>query len=81
MLVHAMRAIAPTVPAAAVTLALRAAAPARSLAWALTELAVYLLVTVVATWLLERDLLREAVGYVHGRARPRFVTGRIAADG
>jgi PST family polysaccharide transporter len=72
MLRHAWRAVAPTVPAAAVVLALRAADGLdRSLALALAELALYLAVTVAATAALERPLLREVAGYVRGAAPPR----------
>jgi polysaccharide transporter, PST family len=67
MLVHAARAIAPTVPAAAITLAVRALEPKRSLAVAVAELALYLAITLAATWVFERNLLREAFGYVKGR--------------
>ena len=62
---HVVRAITPTVPAVAVVLCLRLAEPfSRSLAVALAELAVYLGVTLLATWLAERALLREAIGYL-----------------
>jgi hypothetical protein len=59
---HAARAFAPTVPGAAVVLAVRALEPAgRTLAVALGELAAYVLVTLVATLYLESGLLREAL--------------------
>jgi O-antigen/teichoic acid export membrane protein len=62
---HLLRAVAPTVPAAGVVLALRALeAGQRSGAQAAWELAVYLAVTALATWALERRLLREAAGYL-----------------
>jgi polysaccharide transporter, PST family len=65
MLVHMARAIAPTVPAVAVTLAFRAVSNVdRTLPVALGELAVYVAVTVAATLVLERALLREVVGYL-----------------
>jgi O-antigen/teichoic acid export membrane protein len=60
---YAARALAPTVPALAVVLGLRAliddSAPV-----AVAELAAYLAVTAAATFATERDLLREAVGYL-----------------
>jgi O-antigen/teichoic acid export membrane protein len=67
---HAMRAFAPTLPAAAAVIALRAIEPGtRTLELAFGELVVYLLVTVLATWYLESTLLREAASYVvAGRA-------------
>lgn len=37
---------------------------------ALGQLALYVLVTVAATLVLERPLLREVLGYVRGRPRP-----------
>jgi PST family polysaccharide transporter len=64
---HAMRAFAPTLPAAAAVIALRAVEPStRTLELALGELTVYILVTALATWYLESRLLREAAGYVFG---------------
>jgi hypothetical protein len=66
---HAARGMAPTVPALAAVLALRLVEPRhRSPGIALAEVAVYLGITVVLTWVLERPLLREAAGYVRSRA-------------
>lgn len=65
---HAMRAMLPTVPAVGVVFAMRAIETGhRTFAIAAAELVVYLLVTAVATWVFERRLLREAVGYVLSR--------------
>jgi O-antigen/teichoic acid export membrane protein len=77
MWLHMLRAIAPTIPAAGCTLALRAAtgAPA-TLGGALAELATYVVVTLAATWLLERDLLREVIGYLR---RGKGPVGPLAA--
>jgi O-antigen/teichoic acid export membrane protein len=62
---HMARAMAPTVPAAGAVLALRLVeASDRTAAIALGELALYVLVAALATALLERDLLREAAGYL-----------------
>jgi O-antigen/teichoic acid export membrane protein len=62
---HVSRAIAPTIPAAGAVLLLRLiAGPAGSLGAALGELALYCVVTVAATLLFERALLREALGYL-----------------
>ncbi len=66
---HALRAIAPTVPAAALVLGLRLAESGeRSGLLAVSELAGYVVVTLAATLAFERALLREAIGYL--RARP-----------
>ena len=65
ILVHSARAIAPTVPAVAAVLGMRAATDLdRSGGLALAELALYLAVTVAATWTLERRLLGEMRGYL-----------------
>jgi O-antigen/teichoic acid export membrane protein len=62
---HAARAFLPSVPAVAVVAAARALEPrGRTLAMALGELAVYLIVTVAATAYFESGLLREAAGQV-----------------
>jgi O-antigen/teichoic acid export membrane protein len=67
---HALRAIAPVVPAIAAVLALRALIDTeRSLLLASGELALYIAMTAGATVLLERALLREAVGYLRVRTR------------
>jgi hypothetical protein len=67
-LAHAMRAILPTVPAVAVVLLIRVVETGqRTLAMAIGELVIYVLLTIAATWVGERQLLTEAVGYVRGR--------------
>jgi O-antigen/teichoic acid export membrane protein len=71
LVTHALRAMAPTVPAVAVTLAVRALTGERTLGLAAAELVLYLGVTAAATVLLEGALLREAAGYLRRRARPR----------
>ena len=73
---HFVRAIAPTVPAAAAVLVVRwVEGSARTPALALAELGLYLAVTAVATILLERDLLREVARYLRGGRRvPASVT-------
>jgi len=70
MLPHALRAVAPTVPAAAAVLLVRLLVDERSLGIALGEVGLYVAVTLAATVYLERGLLREAFGYLGGRARP-----------
>jgi O-antigen/teichoic acid export membrane protein len=71
VLAHIGRAVLPTVPAAALVLVLRLLEPHdRSLGLALAELAVYVLVTVAATWYFESTLLREALAIVRGTSRP-----------
>jgi O-antigen/teichoic acid export membrane protein len=65
---HAVRALAPSLPAPAVILLVRAAegGAQRGAGLVLAEVALYLAVTVVATVALERPLLREAAGYLRG---------------
>lgn len=71
MWLHILRAIAPTVPAAACTLGLRLVTGApTTLGGAITEFAVYVVVTLAATWLFERALLREIVGYLRRGQTP-----------
>jgi PST family polysaccharide transporter len=70
---HAIRALLPTVPAALAVLALRVVESGeRTASMALAELGAYLGITVVATWVLENRLLREAVGYLRS-VRPAGV--------
>jgi hypothetical protein len=67
---HALRAMAPTVPAVAAVLLVRAVESSeRTLGLAAMELALYLAVTAAATVMLERPLLSEAIGYL--RRGPR----------
>jgi O-antigen/teichoic acid export membrane protein len=67
MLRHGARAIAPTVPAVAGVLAIRAAeSGGRSAAFVAVEASAYLLLTGLATFALERALLREMLGYLGG---------------
>jgi O-antigen/teichoic acid export membrane protein len=62
---HALRAIAPSIPAlGAVLLARTLESGGRTEARAVGELALYAAVTVAATLIFERDLLREARGYL-----------------
>jgi O-antigen/teichoic acid export membrane protein len=70
MLPHALRAIAPTIPAAGAVALARVIVDERSAGIALGELGLYVAVTVAATLYFERDLLREAIGYLGGRRRP-----------
>jgi O-antigen/teichoic acid export membrane protein len=71
ILVHSARAIAPSVPAAAAVLGMRAVTDLdRSSSLALAELALYLAVTVAATWAFERPLLREVRGYLRAAPGP-----------
>jgi O-antigen/teichoic acid export membrane protein len=65
---HAGRALAPSVPAVAVVLLVRAVAGEEgSLQAALAVLALYAVVTAAATALVERRLVREILGYLRGR--------------
>jgi O-antigen/teichoic acid export membrane protein len=72
---HFIRAIAPSVPAAALVLALRLAEPShRTPALALAEIAFYAVVTAAATMLFERSLMSEVAGYLRRQARPAHAT-------
>lgn len=65
---HALRAVLPTIPAAAVVLLARAAGSSgRGAAEAIGQLAAYVVVTAAATWLVERSLVREVLGYLRTR--------------
>ena len=55
-------------PAVLAVLGVRALVGDGSLAVAVAELALYVAVTVVATWGFERRLLREVLGYLRGRS-------------
>jgi O-antigen/teichoic acid export membrane protein len=62
---HAIRALLPTVPAVAAVLAIRSVESGpRSAGMAIGELALYILLTAAATWLVERQLLLEILGYL-----------------
>ncbi|MEA2443252.1 MAG: hypothetical protein QOJ12_544 [Thermoleophilales bacterium] len=72
---HVARAIAPTVPAVAVVLAMRLVeGDSHTPGLAIGEAAVYLVTAVAATLVLERELLSEAFGYLRGRRRPAAVS-------
>ena len=67
---HAVRAIAPVLPPAAVVLAARLVAGGdRSLGRALAEFALYVVATVGLTYAFERRLITELLGYLRGRYR------------
>jgi O-antigen/teichoic acid export membrane protein len=80
-LLHMARAIWPTAIAAGAILALRAAgASDATLALAVGQLVIYLVVTAVATVAFERQLLREAFGYFGIRLqRPALLRSASAA--
>jgi O-antigen/teichoic acid export membrane protein len=65
---HALRALLPTIPAVLVVVAIRGVeSGSRSASMAVAELTAYVLVTAAATWLAERSLLREVLGYLRAR--------------
>lgn len=67
---HLLRAIAPSLPAAAVILGLRVVVDGeRTLSWAVVELALYALATVFFTLLFERRLVGEMIGYARGSVK------------
>ncbi len=71
---HALRALAPSVPAIGVILLVRTLESGeRTAGVAVAELAGYLALTAALTWVFERELLREALGYVTG-SRDRSLT-------
>jgi O-antigen/teichoic acid export membrane protein len=71
---HVGRSVLPTIPAVAAVLAIRlAAGPGRTLGQAVAEVVVFVLTAAAASAVLERDLLREAIGYL--RRRPRVAAG------
>jgi O-antigen/teichoic acid export membrane protein len=73
MLRHTARAIAPTVPGLAAVLLVRAADLfERTFAVAVGEVLLFAVLTVLATWVLERRLLREAIGYLRKRQGSPF---------
>lgn len=73
---HAARAIAPSVPAAGAILVARLleGGAGRTAALAAAELSLYVVVTVAATLVFERALLREMWRYLKGGLRPRAGT-------
>ena len=65
---HIAAGIAPTIPAAAAVLAGRLVADGGgSVARLVTELAAYVAIVAVTTWAVDRELLRESVGYLRGQ--------------
>ena len=73
-----VRSIAPVIPPFALILLIRAVAPGdRSLARALSELAVYSVAAITTTYVLERRLIVELAGYLR---RPRRPAARPAAS-
>jgi polysaccharide transporter, PST family len=63
-----LRAVAPVVPSAGAVLLLRTAIDGgRSAPRALAEVALYVVITGVSTWLLERSLISEMLGYLRGQ--------------
>ena len=68
MIRHSARAVAPSIPAAAAVLAMRLLETGRETRLiALAEVAVYVIVTLLATLAFERPLLREVVGYLRSQ--------------
>jgi O-antigen/teichoic acid export membrane protein len=69
MVSHVGRAIAPTLPATAAILAERAVLGSNdSVLRVALEVGTYVLLVAIATWIMARPLLSEAVGYVRGSA-------------
>jgi PST family polysaccharide transporter/lipopolysaccharide exporter len=78
---HTVRALAPAVPPVAIVLGVRAVtdSPESSLAWALGELAVFVVATLVSTYVFERRLISEMVGYLRGRSAPAPSRAAVAS--
>ncbi len=67
----AVRALAPAVPTVGIVLLARAIESGqRTAGTAIVEITAYLVVFAAATWALERDLIREALGYLRGGGAP-----------
>ena len=79
---HAVRAITPMVPATGLILLVRLATQdvERTAGQAVGELVLFLAATAVFTWMIERRLVAEVVGYVRGRVgrRPVVSTPAVA---
>lgn len=70
---HILRGFAPTVPAATVVIVVRLAAEgARTPARVALEAVLFVAVAAVATYLSQRELLRESLNYLRRRAAPRL---------
>jgi O-antigen/teichoic acid export membrane protein len=68
---HCLRAVAPTLPALGITLGMRALwTGPRTLQMAIAELVVYTLTTIAFTWVFERSLMREVIGYLRRNSGP-----------
>jgi len=68
---QAVRALTPSVPAVGIVLLARVLESGeRSAGVAAAELVGYLLATAIATWLVERELIREAIGYLRRGGGP-----------
>jgi O-antigen/teichoic acid export membrane protein len=83
ILPHLVRAMAPSVPAVAAVLAVRAldGGGERSLEQSLSQLGLYVVVTAIATLAFERRLLREIAGYLGRRRSLPRGTGEGALTG
>jgi O-antigen/teichoic acid export membrane protein len=64
---HAARAMLPSLPGLVAVLLIRFAHSGETVGWAIGEFLVFIAVTIVATWMIERSLIREAIGYVLSR--------------
>jgi PST family polysaccharide transporter len=75
---HAVRSMLPTVPAAAAVLIARALETGpRTAAMAAAEVAGYIILTAIGTWLFEHELISEVISY--GLGRRRGVTAPVSA--
>ena len=68
---HAARAMLPSLPGLVAVLLIRLVHSGETVGWAIAEFLVFIAVTIVATWVIERSLIREAIGYVLNRPDSR----------
>ena len=71
-----VRSVIPVIPPAALIFLVRGGVQTdRSLARAIAEAVLYCIAAIVSTVLIERDLVRESLGYLRRKAEPRRVPG------
>lgn len=81
LLRHTWRAIAPQIPPVLIVLGVRAVAEGdRTLAQALAELGLYVVTSVISTYLFEWRLIEEMLGYMRRRRAPTHAAGAAATN-
>lgn len=80
IVLHLIRSVVPSIPPAAAILALHLLTDVeRTLGLALAELALYVVLTAISTYLFERALIGEVIGYLRRAARPAAAPSAPAA--